>query len=424
MDKHNSCKQIPAILLVDSPWSVCKLDPNLFSSLSPQIIILLDEDQHAAQFFNENDVIINCPLMDRYKLLALQKKLSSTYQIIAVVGFSEISVFATALLAEACCVSGIGPDVAMACRNKFTMASQLSRGGVTMPAYFLYDPNDKLNDGDLLRHIDRIGSFPVVCKPLMGFASGGVIRANNFIELKQAIHKIRIINKVIMARYYDDAMRLSQVLVQSYIEGLEFAIDGYVQNGKANIISIIDKPDVSHGPYFNDSMHILPSRQSNILIDKAQITVQATIAALGLNDTPFHLEARLNEGKLYILEVAARIGFMHSIHDALGIDLCAITLALKMGTNSPAEPIRQRFAGNYCITAKETGHFVKITNLDQLLANPCIVALPMFVKPGDRVAPPPHGNAYIGFILVAANTYQEVQDTLIWAANQIDVTLE
>ena len=49
---------------------------------------------------------------------------------------------------------------------------------------------------------------------------------------------------MLMARFPADAESLTGVLIQAYIPGPELAIDGYVENGRSQIVAIIDKPDV------------------------------------------------------------------------------------------------------------------------------------------------------------------------------------
>jgi len=420
--RHN--KPEDAILVVDSPWAVCKLDRGIFVDYPCRKIILVDQGQNTEKYFSEDDLILSCSLMDTRGLNEVYHRLAQTFKVIAVLGFSEASVFATAYLAEAFDVSGIGVEAALACRNKHTMVEQLTQNGVTTPNYFLISSSGDLACNTLVSRVDAIGGFPVICKPLMGFASSGVIRADNPTGLVKAIRKIRLNNKVIMARYYEGTKAINQVLVQAYIPGTEVAIDGYVQDGQAHVLTIIDKPNVSQGPFFGDDMHVLPSLLPEEQASAAKQLAQDCVTSLGLNDTPIHLEARISDGTLYVLEIAARMGFMHSIHDAFGLDMCAITLALKMGLQPQVRPRWRRFAGNYCIKANELGFFVRIGNKEAIVADPRIVALPVFVKPGDRVAPPPEGNAYIGYILAAADSYDEVERALSLAAQNIQVILE
>ena len=172
-----------------------------------------------------------------------------------------------------------------------------------------------------------------------------------------------------------------------------------------------------------DRTHILPSSVSPRIAHELARVAGACAAALGLDNTPFHLEARISDGVVHVLEIGARIGFMRSVHDALGLDLCAIAVALKMGEPPEVRPQWRRHAGNYCVTSGTLGHFVGISNRAAILEDPRIVDLPVFAAPGARVAPPPEGNSYIGYVLAAADSYDDVADALGRAAAEIDVVV-
>lgn len=410
----------PAIIFVESPGSVCTLDRAIFAALPHKKIILVDGDDEDEQaYFSDKDVIVSTSFMDHTQLDDTHRWLADHFQVDAVLGFTETSVYTAAYLAEKFDVEGIGTQVALRCRNKYLMIEALRDGGVRIPDYFLAS-----RQAPVMANIEAIGGFPVICKPLMGFAGCGVVRADNEIAVQRAVRKITFQNKFTLNRYYDDETSAQQILIQRFIAGDEFAIDGYVRNGEAHIIAIIDKPDVSNGPYFDDRMHVLPSKLGDDIKSRLNQVAQACVTAIGLDNSPFHLEARISDGEIYVLEIAARIGFMRSIQDALGIDLCAVMVALKMGQIPEDQPKRRRYAGNLCVTSHKVGEFVGIGNLDAVMSEPNVVDIPLFVTPGSRVSAAPDANAYIGYILSAADEYETVERALHEAAESLDVVIE
>jgi biotin carboxylase len=409
----------PAIVFVDSPWSVQTLDRAIFDRYPSRKIIVIDEGQPTDPYFSDDDLIIATSLKSAPDLDDVHRRIAAEYRVLAVLGFSETSVFAAACLAEAFGVAGIGVDVALKCRDKHRMIEALSGAGVSTPRYFVAD-----GTRDPVAEIDAIGGYPVVCKPLMGFAGCGVIRADDDDALNAAIRKIRLGNRFILDRFHDGGGSTDRVLVQSFIAGDEVAVDGYVRDGEAHVVAVIDKPDVSNGPYFSDRTHVLPSAIAPDTENALRRLAADSVSALGLDDSPFHLEARISDGGVHVLEIGARIGFMRSVHDAFGIDLCAIAVALKMGEPPDVRPRRRRYAGNYCVTAEKLGHFTGISNLAHIKKDPRIVDVPVFVAPGARVAPPPEGNSYIGYVLAAADSYADVAAALARAAREIDVVVD
>jgi hypothetical protein len=99
-------------------------------------------------------------------------------------------------------------------------------------------------------------------------------------------------------------------------------------------------------------------------------------------------------------------------------------VALKLGQLPDARPTRHRFAGNYCMNAHKFGRFRTIVNRDQILADPVIVDMPIFVTPGQRVAPAPIGNNYLGYILAVADSYEAVEQALTAAAAKVEVVID
>jgi biotin carboxylase len=409
----------PAIIFVESPHAVCTLDRAIFEPYHHKKIILVEEDAPSQPFFSPNDLILPTSFMDRSKLDQSYRWIASRYRVEAVLGFSETSVFAAAYLADKFRVEGIGTDAALRCRDKSRMAAILRQGGVQTPAYFLATPQTPLAE-----QVEAMGGYPVICKPLMGFASCGVVRADNEDALRRAIRNIRLQNKFMLDRYYEPDETAKQVMVQKFIAGEEVAIDGYVHKGKAHTVAIIDKPDVSQGPYFDDRMHVLPSRLDMELQAALTSVTEASVAAIGLDNSPFHLEARIADGEIYVLEIGARIGFMRSVQDATGIDLCATMVAMKMGQTPDARSRRHAFAGNLCVTSHKVGKFNQISNMDSVTADPHIVDIPLMVSRGDRVAAPPDANAYIAYILSAADSYEAVEHALRRAAAKLNVVID
>ena len=113
--------------------------------------------------------------------------------------------------------------------------------------------------------------YPCVLKPLDASASRGVIRANSADEFRQAAERIARI-------------RPGDILVEDYIPGREFALEGVVTNGTLQTLALFDKPDPLEGPYFEETIYVTPSRE--IPDDKGQIRemAQAAVAALGLTE--------------------------------------------------------------------------------------------------------------------------------------------
>jgi len=384
-------------------------------------LLLVDSNQKHE--FNKElyDEIISGDLRTRQGIEEISKNISSELNICAVVGFSENSVIPTAILAEIFGVQGIGLETAKKCRNKYLMAESFRTKHVSAPKYFITKKSS-----DISEKITEIGGYPVICKPLLGYASNNVIRANNADEVNRAIHKIKISNKFIMNSLYkfEESSYISSVLIQQFIPGDEVAVDGFVENKSVKILSIIDKPDISNGPYFPDKTHILPSKINENLQEKIKIEVDKCINALGLNNTPFHVEARVHNGNIYIIELGARVGFPSCLYYAKGINIFNLVLDQKLGRPVNYNSKWNLFAGNYCISPNKSGYFSDLQHVDQVRKNPVIVDIPIFATKGQRVTSNADSNSYVGFVLARGNDYDEVLKTLFQAKEKLVVNVD
>lgn len=409
------------IIFVEPPAFNITLPDNFIEKYSYHKILLIDlhqEHNFNNEFYNE---IITCDLRTSQGIKDVYKKIPTKLNICAIIGFSENSVIPTAILAELFCVQGIGLEIAQKCRNKFLMAESLHSNGVKAPEYFITETSTGISE-----KISRIGGYPVICKPLMGYASNNVIKANNDKELEKAIHKIKISNKFVMSSLYEfeESNYISTVIVQEYIKGNEVAVDGYIDNQEVNILSIIDKPDVSSGPYFPDKTHILPSKLEEGILLKIKNEVIKCIDALNLNNSPFHIEARIRNGSIYIIELGARVGFPSCLYYASGINIFTLILDQKLERPFDHTNKWNRYSGSFCISSQKLGRFVSLNNVDLIRKDSSIIDIPIFATKGQRVAPYPDSNSYIGFVLACSNSYDDVLNALYQAKDMLEVKVD
>ena len=415
----------PALVFVEIPQYGLEFLHNTLVSVDCRKILVIDAElfqrgRYTAEQLADYDAVFPTRLQSDSALLQSRQEIALSYDVIAVLGFSEVSVLPAAILAESFGVIGIGTEVAKACRNKLKMTEAICQRGVNCPPYFVVESGENLEV-----RVEAIGGYPVICKPLMGFASFGVIKATSELELKQAIRRIKRSARFLMGRYYglDATCSTGQVLVQAFIPGIEVAIDGYVHEGKSHILAIIDKPDVSQGPYFADAMHIMPARLDATVASLIEKNVQASVAAVGLDNSPFHIEARIFGGRFYFLELAARVAFVRCLRNARGIDPLKIMIALRLGKTPESTPQWQRYSGTYCITPQAAGNFQCLENHKQALQDRRILEIPTFTEINQRVAPAPESTGDIAHVVACADTYDDVLEALTQAKHQIRVVV-
>ena len=171
----------------------------------------------------------------------------------------------------------------------------LKQAGCNTPDFQIISIKDA---PDITLEID----YPVVLKPLSLSGSRGVIRANDHPEFIKAAHRI---DSILEHSEQRDFVR-QHLLVEAYLDGPEFAVEGFMIDGTFHLLTIFDKPEPMAGPYFEETYYLTPSQLENktrqVLIDE----VASCCKAYGLEHGPVHAEARITTSGPVLLELAAR----------------------------------------------------------------------------------------------------------------------
>jgi ATP-grasp domain/L-amino acid ligase C-terminal domain 2/ATP-grasp N-terminal domain len=192
------------------------------------------------------------------------------------------------------------PAAAAASANKLEARRRFADAGLPSPWFSSLRLNREPRTGN--REPAR---FPCVLKPLGLSGSRGVIRADDRRSFDAALDRIaRLLSRgdVRAARTgLEDT-----VIVEEFIPGREFAIEGVLTHGAFTAFAIFDKPDPLDGPFFEETIYVTPSR----LPPGGQADLVAAVArgaaALGLAHGPVHAECRVNDRGVFLLEIAAR----------------------------------------------------------------------------------------------------------------------
>jgi hypothetical protein len=144
-----------------------------------------------------------------------------------------------------------------------------------------------------------------VLKPLAMAGSRGVMRADDERQFADAFTSLQRL----LARPQIKAERNpahETILVEGYIPGREFALDGTLDRGVFRPLALFDKPDPLDGPFFEETIYVTPPRLSESEEESILHTISAATRAIGLTHGPIHAECRVNDRGVYVLEVAAR----------------------------------------------------------------------------------------------------------------------
>jgi len=235
--------------------------------------------------------------------------------------------------------------------------------------------------------------FPCVLKPLDLSGSRGVIRADNPEEFREALARI--------ARMQD-----GDLLVEDYIPGREFALEGVVTSGRLQTLALFDKPDPLEGPFFEETIYLTPSREPEAIQHGIRETAQAAVTALGFTEGPVHAEMRVNGENVWILEAAPRpIGGLCARVLRFGAPFCTLEQLLlrhALGQDVSSATLAPGSHGVMMIPIPRAGVYRGVTGVEDARKVPGIEDIVITAKEGQELLPLPEGATYLGFLFFRA----------------------
>jgi D-alanine-D-alanine ligase-like ATP-grasp enzyme len=353
-----------------------------------------------------------------------------------VVAVDDDTAVVAAAIAGALRVRGNPVVAARAARDKYEQRRLLAASGVRVPRFALHQ-----RDEDPAR-LAQVTHFPCVLKPLRLSASRGVIRADTPAEFVAAFGRL---NQILEAAgcgmrdagYKADASR--SILVEEFISGDEYALEGLLIGGELRMLALFDKPDPLNGPYFEETIYLTPSRLPQRAQQAIAACVQRTATALGLREGPVHAELRMGEerkGGPWLIELAARpIGGRCSgvlrfenretrdgKRETYSLEELIIRHAL--GMSLPSLEQEPRASGVMMIPVPGAGVLREVRGVEEARAVPLVEDVAITVHPGESLVPWPEGSRYPGFIFARGPTPAEVEAALRSAHRRLEFVLD
>lgn len=293
------------------------------------------------------------------------------------------------------------PAAALAARDKSLMRRMLRDGGIAVPWF------REFTTADDPAAVAALAPYPCVVKPVNLNGSRGVMRADTPAELADAIIRL--------TRLIGDSSEPRPYLVESFIPGIEVALEGMLDHGELTVLALFDKPDPLDGPFFEETLYITPSSLADSIQADIETTTAAAARALGLVAGPIHAELRVNDDGVWIIEIAGRsIGGLCSQVLRFGIDASLEELVIRQAAGlSLGDTSRpDRAAGVMMIPIPEAGLLREVVGVDEAAAVPLIESVEITARLNYPLVPLPEGDSYLGFIFARGDNPGEVEAAL------------
>ncbi len=335
---------------------------------------------------------------------------------VALVGSCDLTTELAAALSNTLGITSNPVNAAVLARHKGALREVLRAARVPSPAFHIFDLDEhgQAPLDQMCAVVPEVLGFPVVVKPLLLSGSRGVMRADDVTSLRAVTRRLCAIltDPELVASGEADHRR---ILVESYVDGVEVALEGLLEDGLLRVLALFDKPDPLVGPFFEETLYITPSRHPRTRQDAVVQATQAATAAMGLRQGPVHAELRITpDGRAVVLEVAARsIGGLcgRMLRFGTGKSLDEVVLASVLGL-APPVPRQDQAVGVMMLPVPKAGIFHGVTGVEQALQVPGVQEVTITAREHEELVPLPEGNSYLGFLFAQGSTPQDVEDAL------------
>lgn len=332
---------------------------------------------------------------------------------------SDIAVETVARVAEELSLPGIGVKNSRLFTDKYEMKVFCEKYGFPIPK--MYGHFNSLEDA-LTSFRKRGDEKPVIIKPSNSQSSRGVYKIQTEEELKNL---------------FDSSLQFSHgehpsVVMEAYISGTEFTVDGVFLNGKHYTLAISRKRHFAHNKTIASELFFSPDDPDyDYEALRAQHNAMMNCAALPFGLT--HTEYKEEDGKFYLIEMAARGGGTRLSSDIVpmvsGIDNYALLIRGALGEELPSfenAPRREqhpyavlRFLDTDRYSDPEGRRIQSIEGLEEIRSSEGIIDMDLEVGVGDVLKRAEDDRSRAGFYIAYADTREELRSKMEWVENTI-----
>lgn len=261
----------------------------------------------------------------------------------------------------------------------------------------------------------KIGiSFPCIMKPTDNSGSRGVVLCHNAEELEKEYS------------YTRNESRGGAVIIEEYLTGHEVSVEVMVVNGTPHVLQITDKLTTG-APHFVEMGHNQPSQLPLVDQDRIRDLASRAVLAIGIDNSPAHVEIMLTKDGPKMIELGARMGgdciTTHLVPLSTGIDMIKSTIELSCGiTPDITQKINKGSAIRYFDVP--SGIIKSIAGIDEAKKIPGIQEISFVKNIGEKAGEICSSVDRIGFVIAQAETPVKAIDCCNAALNTISIQID
>lgn len=215
------------------------------------------------------------------------------------------------------------------------------------------------------------------------------------------------------------------MIVEKYIDGVEIEVNCLAIDGKAHICVTKDLPNLPlNGKELNIGGYRIPGEPYEQDLEQIQEIAQKVCTAYRLKNGAFFYQAKYCNGKVYVLEAAARMGggtIYESTNYCCGIDYVDLAIDGFLGKTITQIPHYngRRFVGK--ALRMKPGIFDRVAGADKLVEDGTLTNYWVFAKSGTKVTDRRISTFMLAILLAECNSYEEGQEKINRALREVAI---
>ncbi len=277
--------------------------------------------------------------------------------------------------------------------NKAYMKEVFEKNEIPTARHIILEELDK----DKISHL----RYPLIVKPVDCNSSKGVKKVQNFEELQPAFEK---------AVEYS---RTNTAVIEEFVSGVEISVDIYVENGKANILSVSKSEKIADNDKFVIFRGGYPVKEAEPVMGLIEDTAQKIADAFGLKNTPMLMQAISDGNTINVLEFSARTGggvkyIMIEKSSGFNVIKAVVDLTLGIKPHYEKKETAAKYLLNEFIYCKP-GIFDRLEGFDELVEEGIMDNYYLFVWKGAEFDKIENSGDRVGGFTVCAETAEELK---------------
>ena len=324
---------------------------------------------------------------------------------------SDVPMPTVATVCESLNLNGISVRTALNATNKAEMRNCLDKAGVPIPKYCVAYSLDQFFE--LCNNFEE----KIVVKASDNSGNRGICLVD-YPSDKETLTKAY--------QYAKTSSHDGRVLLEEYMDGEEFSVEGISVNGTYHVIQVTDKITTGE-PYFVEIGHTQPSAQSDETLNKIKAVAKSGVEALGITEGPSHTEIKLTSKGPKIVEIGARLGggciTSHLVPLSTGVDMIESNIKIALGELPDIESKYSKGAAIRFFKCK-AGVFVNIKGLEEAKTLKGVVKIGFFKNIGEYIPELKTGLDRVGYVIAQGETREDAVRTCEDSIRRISIITE